>query len=82
MGDYIDIGNEKALKLDEWKGFYSISQHRKYNDKWYWDSVRIVKGKDEVAEKNTPAKIQIGDKKTAIKTLRLFLEELDKQNGV
>lgn len=77
MGEYIEIGNDKALKLEEWHGMYSVSQHRKYNEKWYWDAVRTVKGKDDVADKSTPAKIQLGDRATARKALEALLKELE-----
>ena len=74
--EYISIGNDKAVLLEEWKGNYSISQHRLYNDKWYWEAVRTVKGKDQVSEKNSPAKVQLGPKETAIATLLMLLKEI------
>lgn len=77
MGYYIDIGNDKALKLEEWKETFSISQHRRFNDRWFWESVRTVKGKDIVSEKNSPAKIQLGDRATAIAALKTILQELE-----
>ncbi|MCR4307534.1 MAG: hypothetical protein NUV80_03165 [Candidatus Berkelbacteria bacterium] len=77
MSDFIEIGNDRAIKLEEYKGTFSITQHRKYNEKWYWVSVRTIKGKDEVSDKNTPAKVQLGDKAAAIKALNAFLAELE-----
>jgi len=76
MAEYINIGNDKALLLEEWKGNYSISQHHLYNEKWYWDAVRTVKGKDQVSDKNSPAKVQLGPKETAVATCLLILKEL------
>jgi len=76
MSDYIEIGNDKAVRLDEYQGAFSISMHRKYNDKWYWQGVKVVTGKDNVAEKTSPQKATIGNRQMAIHVLESFLKEL------
>lgn len=76
MSDYIEIGSDKALRLDEYKGQYAVSQHRKYEGKWYWQGVRVITGKDNVAEKTTPQRIQLGDRATAKAVLTALLREI------
>jgi len=76
MSDYIEIGNDKACRLDEYQNTFSISMHRRYNDKWYWQGVRVVTGKDNVSDKTTPQKATLGNRRTAIHVLTTMLKEL------
>jgi len=76
MSDYIEIGNDKAARLDEYQGAFSISMHRKYNDKWYWQGVRVITGKDNVSDKTSPQKANLGNRQMAIHVLSEFLKEL------
>lgn len=79
MGEFIEVGNDKAVKLEEYQGTFSVSLHRKYNDKFYWVGVRTVKGgkgKEEVSEKTSPMKVTLGDRYVAIATLQMLLKEL------
>ena len=60
MSDYIEIGNDRAVRLDEYQGAFSISMHRKYQDKWYWQGCKVIIGKDQIADKTSPMKATLG----------------------
>lgn len=81
MTDFIEIGKDRAIKLEEYQGAYSITQHRKYNEKWYWQAVRTIKGKSDVSEKDSPAKVQLGDRETAMRALNAMLDSLEKEKA-
>jgi len=76
MSDYLSIGNDKFIRLDEYQGTFSLSMHREYNGKKYWQGVRIVTGKDSVSDKTTPQKATLGNRQMAIHVLSVFLKEL------
>jgi hypothetical protein len=76
MSDYIEIGNDRAVRLDEYQGAFSISMHRKYQDKWYWQGCKVIIGKDQIADKTSPMKATLGNRQIAIYALEVFLKEL------
>jgi hypothetical protein len=76
MNDYIEVGKDKAVKLEEYNGVYSLSQHRNYNGKWYWQEVKMKIGKDSIADKFTPQKVLLGDKETALNVLKQIYAEI------
>ncbi|HHT9146875.1 MAG TPA: hypothetical protein ACFYD4_14570 [Candidatus Wunengus sp. YC61] len=66
-----------GVTLDEYKGSYSLRQDREYNGKWYWVMCKLVFGKEEkLAEKASPIKIPLGDKKKAREVLEAMLGQL------
>ena len=65
-----------GVELECYKGLYSLRLDREYNDKWYWVSCRLVYGQ-ELAEKATPVKIVLGDKKRAKEVLEKILATID-----
>ncbi|MFA5346545.1 MAG: hypothetical protein WC294_00240 [Methanoregula sp.] len=76
MSDYIEIGNDRAVRLDEYQNTFSISMHRQYLSKWYWQGCKVIIGKDQVADKTSPMKATLGNRQTAIYVLECFLKEL------
>ena len=76
MSDYIEIGNDRAVRLDEYQGSFSISMHRKYQGTFYWQGCKMVLGKDKLAEKTSPQKATLGNRQMAIHVLSVFLKEL------
>ena len=74
---YIEVGDGKAIKLEKYKGNYSITQHRFYQGKWYWKECKVKLGMNSVAEKFSPMKVELGDVETARAALNKMLDELD-----
>lgn len=66
-----------GVELEYYKGIYSLRLDREYNDKFYWVKCKLVYGRDEeLAEKSTPVKIVLGDKKRAREVLEKLLDKL------
>jgi hypothetical protein len=76
MSDYIEIGNDRAVRLDEYQNTFSISMHRNYLGKFYWQGCKVIIGKDQIAEKTSPMKATLGNRQMAIHVLSMFLKEL------
>jgi hypothetical protein len=74
--EYIGIGDDKFVRLDQWQGTFSISMHREYNGKKYWQGVRVITGKVNVSDKTSPQKANLGTRQVAIHVLSEFLKEL------
>ena len=65
-----------GVKLSEYKGTYSIEALRAGDDKLFPVWAKYQKGRDEFQEKSWPVKVNLGDKETAIKVLKMLLDEI------
>ena len=77
MDEFIKTAGSQGLILQEYQGKYSLAaawegKEGKVNMKW----AKEQKGKDEYAEKATPIKVSLGDRETAIATLKALLGQL------
>jgi hypothetical protein len=78
MSEAISTGNNNGIKLEGYKGTYSLSSMREGQDGIFraqWAKYQI--GKDKIAEKNWTVKVSLGDRETAIGVLKMLLAELE-----
>ena len=69
-----------GIKLSEYQGKYSIEALRAKDEKFFPVWAKYQKGRDEFQEKNWPVKVVLGDKESAIVTLKTMLDELEAQS--
>lgn len=67
-----------GVKLTEYKGKYSIEALRVNEDKMYPVWAKYQKGRDEFQEKSWPVKVVLGDKATALATIKEIYKEIEK----
>ena len=65
-----------GVKLTEYKGKFSIEALKPNEDKFFPVWAKYQKGRDEFQEKSWPVKVVLGDKETAIKVLKMLLDEI------
>jgi len=66
-----------GVTLSNYQGKYSIESLRSKDDKFFPVWAKYQKGRDEFQEKSWPVKVVLGDKESAILTLRTMLAELE-----
>jgi hypothetical protein len=69
-----------GIKLSEYQGKYSIEALRAKDEKFFPVWAKYQKGRDEFQEKSWPVKVVLGDKESAIVTLKTMLDELEAQS--
>ncbi len=73
----IITGEKTGIKVSEYKGVFSLTGCRLYQDKLYENWGRLELGKDKtVSEKAQPFKCVLGDTKTAEVSLLAALKEI------
>jgi hypothetical protein len=78
--DAISTGDGNGIKLEEYKGNYSLTAQRENNGKYYPQWAKYQKGKNEHQEKDWPVKVTLGDKETAVGVLKMLLSELGEES--
>lgn len=68
-----------GVTLSEYQGKYSIEALQAKDEKFYLVWAKYQKWRDEFQEKSWPVKVVLGDKESAIKTLRTMLAELESE---
>lgn len=74
---FIRVSEHGGFQINEYKGSYSLNSAWESKDgivRQNW--AKRQKGKDEYADKATPIKVEIGDKKTAEAVLLAALKEI------
>jgi len=80
LKDAIMINNYDGIVLQEYKGTYKLVEVEKYKGKIYMKwmyPARWEYGDRVPAKKALPIQIRLGDKETAIKTLKMLLSYLE-----
>ena len=77
MGDVIATNSHEGIKLEEYKGAYSLSAQRDNNGKYWPIWAKYRKGRDEYQEKDWPVKVTLGDRATAIGALKMIMAEIE-----
>ena len=72
----IGSGKGFAVKLEEYKGVFSLASYRESNGEYYGQWGKYQKGRDEYFEKAMPIKVVLGDKKQAREVLSQLLDQL------
>jgi hypothetical protein len=76
--DAIRTVGKIGVSLNEYKGEYSIVSMREGSDGQWWQAWGKEKvSKTDYAEKDRPIKVLLGDKKTAIGTLKTIINQLE-----
>jgi hypothetical protein len=74
--EVIATGEKSGIKLEEYKGSYTLTaQH--FNDGKYWETwAKYKKGKDSYMDKDWPVKVVLGEKVLAASALLMVLKEI------
>ena len=76
MSEVIATGTKSGVKLEEYKGTYSLTAQQEGNGKYWPTWAKYKKNKDEYQEKDWTVKVTLGSQETAIATLTWLLKEL------
>jgi hypothetical protein len=76
MSDVISTGEKSGVKVEEYKGIYSLSAQQENNGKFWAQWAKYRKGKDGYQDKDWPIKVTLGDKETAAATLKMVYAEI------
>lgn len=74
--EVIATGDKSGIKLEEYKGSYTLVAHQENNGKYWASWAKYKKGKDDYMDKDWPVKVTLGDKATAVGALKMLLKEL------
>jgi hypothetical protein len=74
--EIIPTGEKSGVKLEDYKGFYSLTAQSENNGKYWPVWAKYKKGKDGYMDKDWPVRVVLGDRKTAIGVLQMVLREL------
>jgi len=72
MSEIIETGEKTGVKLEEYKGVYSLTATNNGYQTW----AKFKKNKTEYMEKDWPVKVILGDKQSALAALTLLIGEI------
>lgn len=70
MREVFAVTQYDGVRLEDYKGDFSLIRQRKGGDTWYPQWAKYQKGKDAFQDKAYPVKIVLGKKDEAIKLLQ------------
>lgn len=76
MSDVIAANKYEGVKMEEYKGAYSLLAMKGSDGTYYPMWAKYRKGKDAYQDKDWPVKVSLGDKESAIAILKTLLIEL------